>query len=105
MRFALLVGMSDSLRQRILAVRDKDGADPRFADRLLEGLRRIEIEFRGSERERLRTLVSETLDRHLEIRRNSARTRRALAKLQADQAQIAEQLRLLFSPPSNRTLH
>ena len=106
MLIASATGMSDALRRRILGVRDEAGADPWFADRLLEGVRRIESDFDGGERERLLSLVSETLDRHLEIRQSSARARRALAQLKADQERIVQLLRLLAAAPGgDRTLH
>ena len=94
--------MIDSLRRRILTARDKRGADPRFTDRLLDGIRRIEAGFEGCERERLLTLVAETLDRHLQVRESSTRVREALAKLEAGQARIVQ---LLTNPPKTRTLH
>jgi hypothetical protein len=97
--------MIDSLRRRILNARDTQGAEPRFIERLLDGLRRIEAEFEGSERERLLTRVAETLDRHLEIREHSGRTREALAQLRADHARIVQFLTLLADGPETRTLH
>ena len=97
--------MIDSLRRRILNARDTEGAEPRFVDRLLDGIRRIEAEFEGSERERLLTLAAETLDRHLEIRESSTRAREALAKLRADHARIVQLLTLLSNGAETRTLH
>lgn len=96
--------MSDTLRQRILAVRNGDGADPEFSDRLLEGLARIEAGFDGPERERLLALVAETLDRHLEVRHATRSVRVSLRRLQADQRRLTELLELLLAP-SEPTIH
>jgi len=97
--------MALSLEQRILAARDAEDADARLADRLLECLQRIESGFRGRERARLRGLVSDALERHIEARRSHRSTLETLEKLRDDHVRIARLLELLVAPREGRTLH
>jgi hypothetical protein len=76
-----------------------------FGRRLLEIAEQVETGFEGQERERLRALVAEALDRHFEIRETAERTRRALAKLRSDQHTLLRLFDFITASPDRETVH
>jgi len=94
-----------SLQQRILARRADGEIEPRFAERLLDGIDRIEREFDGDERARLLGLVEETLERHVTLREHVALARAALDALRADQTRLLELIGFAFGREGSTTLH
>jgi hypothetical protein len=95
----------EKLKERIRAHRDRNDADRGFAERLLEGVERIEREFEGEQRLRLLGMVADTLERHLRIRESAVETHTALAELHANQGRLLRLLELLAPCPSSETLH
>jgi hypothetical protein len=93
--------MGNQLKDQIR--KHANGSD--FANRLIEIATRIERDFRGQEQERLLELVRETLDRHIEIRENTQRARKALQRLQADQQALLQLFDLIAGRPESETLH
>jgi hypothetical protein len=76
-----------------------------FANRLIKIATQIERDFRGQEQERLLELVGETLDRHIEVRKNTQRARKALQRLQADQQALLQLFDLIAGRPETETVH
>jgi hypothetical protein len=76
-----------------------------FANRLIEIATQIERDFRGQEQERLLELVGETLDRHIEVRKNTQRARKAIQRLQADQQALLQLFDLIAGRPETETVH
>jgi len=97
--------MPEKLKTRLRAHRDREGSEGAFAERLLESVATIEREFDGEQRERLLALADEAFERHLQIRRNTARARVALEQLRAGQEQLVGLLKLILTPPGSGTLH
>lgn len=97
--------VSDKLKRRLRAHREREGADGTFAERLLEGVATIEREFDGEQRDRLLALVNEAFERHLQIRRNTTRVRTAVEQLRADQERLFALLKLIMTPPGSGSLH
>jgi hypothetical protein len=97
--------VSEKLKKRLRAHREQEGTDGAFAERLLEGVATIEREFDGEQRDRLLALVDETFERHLQIRRNTARVQIALEQLRTNQERLFGLLKLILAPPGSGTLH
>jgi len=76
-----------------------------FELRLREIAAQIEVDFEGPERERLRALVAEALDRHLEIRESAERTRAALDKLRSDQHLLLRLFDFITANADRQTIH
>lgn len=76
-----------------------------FELRLREIAAQIEIDFEGQERERLRALVAEALERHFEIRESAERTRAALAKLRSDQHLLLRLFDFITASAERETIH
>jgi hypothetical protein len=93
--------MTRNLKERIRARVDRT----EFGDRLLEISNQIEDEFKGSEREKLLEMVNEALDRHLEIREASEKTRLALEKLRSDQHTLLRLFDFITANPNRDTVH
>jgi hypothetical protein len=97
--------MSEKLKKRLRAHREQESTDRAFAERLLEGVETIEREFDGEQRDRLLALVDETFERHLQIRRNTARAQLALEQLHGNQERLFGLLKLILAQPGSGTLH
>jgi len=97
--------MSERLKMRLRSHGEREGSEGAFAERLLESVATIEREFEGEQRERLLALVDETFERHLQIRRNTARARSALEQLRASHRELFGLLKLIVTPPGSGTLH
>jgi hypothetical protein len=93
--------MTRKLEERLRARSDRT----EFGKRLLEIAEQIESDFEGPERERLRALVAETLDRHFEIRETAERTREALKKLRSDQHALLRLFDFITASPDRETIH
>jgi len=76
-----------------------------FGRRLLEISKQVERDFDGRERERLRALVAEALDRHFEIRESARKTRAALDKLRSDQHTLLRLFDFITASPERETIH
>lgn len=76
-----------------------------FGKRLLEISKQVERDFEGQERERLRVLVAEALERHFEIRESAKRTRAALDKLRSDQHTLLRLFDFITASPDRETIH
>ena len=76
-----------------------------FGRRLLEISKQVERDFDGRERERLRALVAEALDRHFEIRESAQKTRAALDKLRSDQHTLLRLFDFITASPDRETIH
>ncbi len=98
---ALVPAMTRNLKERIRTRVDRS----EFGDRLLEIAEQIESGFKGAERERLLDMVDEALDRHVEIRQASERTRGALEKLWSDQHTLLRLFDFITANPDRETLH
>jgi len=98
---ALVPAMMRNLKERIRTRADRS----KFGDRLLEISEQIESGFEGSERERLLDMVDEALDRHVEIREASERTRGALEKLRSDQQTLLRLFDFITANPDREILH
>jgi hypothetical protein len=97
--------VSEELKKRLRAHREREGSDGAFAERLLDGVATIEREFDGEQRERLLALVDETFERHLQIRRNTARAQLSLERLRADHERLFGLLKLILTRPGSGSLH
>jgi hypothetical protein len=93
--------MSKGLKTRIRERAEKSD----FLNRLLEIATQIERDFDGKERDRLLDLVQETLDRHVEIRENTRKTREALEQLQSDQRALLRLFDFITARPERATVH
>jgi len=93
--------MTRNLKERIRTRGDLT----EFGDRLLEIAKQIESGFTGPERERLLELVDEALDRHVEIREASERTRGAIDKLRSDQHTLLQLFDFITANPDRETIH
>ncbi len=93
--------MTRKLEERIRARGDRT----EFGDRLLEIAKQIESDFNGPERERLLDMVEEALDRHVEIREATERTRGALEKLRSDQHALLRLFDFITANPDRETIH
>ncbi|MBW2493844.1 MAG: hypothetical protein JRE43_03755 [Deltaproteobacteria bacterium] len=76
-----------------------------FGRRLLEISKQVERDFEGQERDRLRALVAEALDRHFEIRETAKRTREALDRLRSDQHALLRLFDFIAASPDRETIH
>jgi hypothetical protein len=76
-----------------------------FEVRLREIAAQIEVDFEGRERERLRALVAEALERHIEIRESARRTRAALDKLRSDQHLLLQLFDFITASADRETIH
>ena len=76
-----------------------------FEVRLREIAAQIEVDFEGRERERLRALVAEALERHIEIRESARRTRAALDKLRSDQHLLLRLFDFITASADRETIH
>lgn len=97
--------MSEKLKARLRSHSEQEGPDGVFAERLLEGVATIEREFDGEQREQLLALVDETFERHLQIRRSTARAHVALEQLRANHEHLVRLLELIVTPPGSEALH
>jgi len=93
------------LRDRILQHRREHPERRDFADRLLEGIDRIEKEFSGAERDRLLALARRTFDRHIRSAQRTDEMRAALTRLRKDHRRLIGILEQLSEPSEGRTLH
>lgn len=93
--------MTRNLKERIRTRAERS----EFGNRLLEIAEQIESGFKGPERERLLDMVDEALDRHVEIREASERTRGALEKLRSDQHTLLRLFDFITANPDRETLH
>ncbi len=93
--------MTRNLEERIRTRADRT----EFRDRLLEIVKQIESDFKGTERERLLDMVEEALDRHVEIREAAQRTRGALEKLRSDQHTLLRLFDFITANPDRETIH
>ncbi len=93
--------MTRNLKERIRTRADRT----EFGDRLLEIADQIESDFDGRERERLLDMVEEALDRHVEIREASERTRGVLEKLRSDQHTLLRLFDFITANPNRETVH
>jgi phosphoglycolate phosphatase-like HAD superfamily hydrolase len=97
--------MPTRLRDRILQHRRENPKRREFADRLLEGIERIEREFSGAERDRLLALARRTFERHIRSARRTDEMRVALEQLHKDHERLIGILERLCEPSAGRTLH
>jgi hypothetical protein len=93
--------MTRKLEEQLRARADQS----EFGKRLLEISKQVERDFEGQERERLRALVAEALDRHFEIRETAKRTREALDKLRSDQHALLRLFDFITASPDRETVH
>ena len=93
--------MTWKLEERLRARADRT----EFGKLLLEIAKQIECDFEGQERDRLRALVAEALDRHFEIRETAERTREALDKLRSDQHTLLRLFDFITTNPDRETVH
>jgi hypothetical protein len=93
--------MTRKLEEQLRAREDRS----EFGKRLLEISKQVERDFEGQERERLRALVAEALDRHFEIRATAKRTREALDKLRSDQHTLLRLFDFITASPDRETVH
>jgi hypothetical protein len=105
MRFAVSAQVPTHLRDRILQHRRENPERREFADRLLEGVERIEREFSGAERDRLLALALRTFERHVRSARRTDEMRVALTRLHNDHKRLFGILEQLSEPSSGRILH
>jgi hypothetical protein len=97
--------MADSLKSRIRAhTCDRCDAGS-FGERLSALVDRIEADFEGEWQERLLTLAQDAFDRHLRMRAESTRVRKALAALDSDQRRLLELLDFLNARREGTSLH
>jgi hypothetical protein len=93
--------MTQNLKDRILEQVDRSD----FAGRLIVIAKQIERDFDGAERERLLSLVQETLDRHVGIRENTRRARETLEQLHKEQQTLLQLFEFITARPESQTLH
>ena len=93
--------MTRKLEEQLWARADRS----EFGKRLLEISKQVERDFEGQERERLRALVAEALERHFEIRETAKRTRVALDKLRSDQHTLLRLFDFITASPDRETVH
>ena len=93
--------MARNLKERIRARADRT----EFGGRLLKIAKQIESDFNGRERESLLNMVEEALDRHVEIREASERTRGPLEKLRSDQHTLLRLFDFITANPDRETIH
>jgi hypothetical protein len=103
--FATSAGVPTHPRDRILQHRREHPERSDFADRLLEGIDRIESEFSGAERERLLALAGRTFERHIRSAQRTDEMRSALTQLRKDHRRLIGILELMSEPSEGRTLH
>ncbi len=93
--------MTRKIEEKLRARADRS----EFGRRLVEISKQVERDFDGRERERLRALVAEALDRHFEIRESAQKTRAALEKLRSDQYTLLRLFDFITASPDRETIH